>query len=58
MSDSWLGRLERALIPQVVPVPPEPEPVVLRTETVDEFVFADGGLLCVPAELRLFRYAD
>lgn len=58
MPDKWINRLERALISQVVPVPPEPEPVVLRTETTDEFLFADGALLCVPAELRLFRYAD
>lgn len=52
------GELERAMVPMVVPVPSQPEPVVYRGATVDEFMFADGGLLCVPAALRLHRYAD
>lgn len=54
----FADELQRMLIPAVVPVPPEPEPVVYRSATVDEFVFPDGSLLCVPAALRLFRYAD
>lgn len=56
--DGFLAELETALIPAVVPVPPEPEPVVYRGPQVDEVIFADGGLLCVPAALQLYRYAD
>jgi len=56
--DGFLAELETALIPRVVPVPPEPEPVVYRGAVADEFLFADGGLLCVPAALKLYRYAD
>lgn len=56
--DDFMGQLETALIPRVVPVPPEPEPVIHRGPAVDEILFADGGLLTVPAALRLYRYAD
>jgi len=54
----FADELQRLLIPAVVPVPPEPEPVIYRGPQVDEVLFADGGLLCVPAALRLYRYAD
>ena len=56
--DAFVGQLETMLVPAVVPVPPEPEPVVYRGPEVDEILFANGGLLCVPAALRLYRYAD
>lgn len=56
--DGFLADLETVLIPRVVPVPPEPEPVIHRGLQLDEVIFADGSLLAVPAALRLFRYAD
>jgi hypothetical protein len=56
--DDFIDQLERALVPMTVPVPPEPEPVIFRGPRVDQVLFADGSLLCIPAELRLYRYAD
>jgi hypothetical protein len=56
--DQFVSQLETMLVPAVVPVPPEPEPVVYRGPEVDEILFANGGLLCIPAALRLYRYAD
>lgn len=56
--DDFVAQLDTMLIPRVVPVPPEPEPVLYRGQQVDEFLFADGALLCIPAALQLYRYAD
>ena len=54
--DACTGQLEKLMIPAITPT--KPEPVVYRGPKVDEILFADGGLLCVPAALRLYRYAD
>lgn len=62
----FTDELQRMLIPAVLP-PVEPElptvsapgaVVAHRGDDVHEFLFPDGALLCVPAALQLFRYAD
>lgn len=58
MADNFLDRLERLLGHIDAPLPPGPEPYVHAGPDVDQVLFADGGLLTIPAELRLFRYAD
>jgi hypothetical protein len=54
--DFWQRVREHLAAHPREPLPPEP--VVYTSGSVDEVVFADGGLLTIPAELRLFRYAD
>lgn len=60
--DDFVAQLETMLLPAVSA--PEPRKVpsenwtTTRGDDVDVFEFADGGLLCVPAALQLYRYAD